>query len=300
MNRRTCAPAALAALVLACLPCPCLSSLATGPAPAPHATPGAPGSAAAEAPCLATGSPLAFASVVPATDPIGGAEARIGAGSVPELWLAQRPIEREWVTPDDSIAVAHRVPGGKSEISATLLSAMLPGTGELYVGEASGFAFLAAELVSLVGFFVMRRDAEDLREAATIVAGVPTDSASAWSFERWSTTTGEDPAQLEAIYTQDPDSFWDMLARDPSLNPGWSNAADANEYSSIYSDSNLKQRRSNQFGTVIWINHLVSAADALRAAKLHNLTLGKNLELRARGGFKRGEPSLLVTVMRKF
>lgn len=243
----------------------------------------------------ATGSPLALGTVVP-----GPASRAHGAAAVPELWLAQRSIEREWTSPDDSAAIATRVPGQKSEMAAALLSAVLPGSGELYVGEKSGLAFLAAEIAGLVSLVLLRRDADDMRDDARLVAGAPTDTASAWSFERWAAATGDDPAELEAVYAADPDAFWDRLARDPALAAGWESGTQASDYSSLWSRAHLRQRRSNQVGTMLWINHLVSAADALRAARLHNLPLGRHFELRARGGIKRGSPTFVVALTGRF
>lgn len=279
--------ALLAALGVGCALCPCARAAREPESPAP---------------CLATGSPLALVSVAPARPPLAPV-ARSGEAATPaapELLLAQRAIEREWVAPGDSAALAGRIPGAKSEIKAALLSAVLPGAGELYVGERSGFAFLAAEVASVVGLVLLRRGAEDLREDAERLAGTPTDSTSAWSFERWAEATGGDPSELEAIYTHDPEAFWDRLARDPELGAGWASAAEAADYSNLRSRASLRQRRSNQLGSFVWVNHLVSVADALRAARLHNLPLGGNLELRARGGIKRGEPSLMLTLARRF
>ena len=70
-----------------------------------------------------------------------------GSAKVPELWLAQRSIDREWGLSDDSTYATVDVPGWKSEGLAFTMSAVLPGTGQLYVGEDSGWYYMIAEAV---------------------------------------------------------------------------------------------------------------------------------------------------------
>ena len=57
-----------------------------------------------------------------------------GARDVPELWLAQRTIDRDWGLSEDSTYRTVDIQGYKSEGWAMIMSAALPGTGQLYVG----------------------------------------------------------------------------------------------------------------------------------------------------------------------
>jgi hypothetical protein len=54
------------------------------------------------------------------------------------------------------------------------------------------------------------------------------------------------------------------------------------------------------FATVLWMNHLISAATALRAARLHNMPLARNLGVRMNGRLRGGRPEMAVAVVRKF
>ena len=217
----------------------------------------------------------------------------------PQLWLAQRTIEREWTAPDDPEALASHVAGGKSELGAASLSALLPGSGQLYVGEKSGYAFLLAEAVSWAGLLYYNHQSDDHHATVNSSLGSPADSASAWSFQRYA-TRGGDPARLEALYQADQPAFYDAIASDPRFSTGWASGAEQQQFVTQLSDAQSSQHRVNQFSALLWLNRVVAAADAFRAARLHNLPLQRNLELKANGGFHHGRPDLTVTLVRKF
>jgi hypothetical protein len=54
------------------------------------------------------------------------------------------------------------------------------------------------------------------------------------------------------------------------------------------------------FEMALWLNHVVSAFDALRAAHIHNLPLRRNIELQLGGRLRRGEPQFRATLVRRF
>ncbi|NOT34192.1 MAG: hypothetical protein HOP12_08500 [Candidatus Eisenbacteria bacterium] len=214
--------------------------------------------------------------------------------------LAQRTITREWPAVDDPEVAAARLADTRSEISALTLSALLPGSGQLYVGERSGIVFAVAEVAGWIGFALFRGDAKELRSESEQLAGTPADSASAWSFDRWSSSTGQDPAALRALYQGDPEAFWDALAADASLAVGWSDPDARDEYASMRLRANDKQHDANRVGALLWINHLVSAADALRAARLHNIPITATLGLKVGGRLSNGQPVLRAQLVRRF
>ena len=59
-------------------------------------------------------------------------------------------------------------------------------------------------------------------------------------------------------------------------------------------------RQSRVFEMALWMNHAVSAFDALRAARFHNLPLRRTLDLQLGGGFHRGEPQFRAALVRRF
>ncbi len=218
----------------------------------------------------------------------------------PRLWLAQRSIEREWVTRDDPEAMATMLPGGKSEPGAMSMSALIPGTGQLYTGNRSGYAYMLAEAIGWAGLFYFDNKADDQYHSATGMVGAPSDSASAWSFQRYADATGDDPATLEQLYQADPSSFWYAVAHDDRLASGWTSTGSRASFADQLTHSNDTRRRVGQFEGFLWLNHLVSAADAFRAARIYNLPLQRNLQLKTKASISHGRPELAMTLVRTF
>jgi hypothetical protein len=143
-----------------------------------------------------------------------------GAKDVPELWLAQRTIDRDWGPSDDSTYRTVDVKGWKLEGLALTLSAAIPGTGQLYVGESSGWLFLLAEAVGWTGHYLVHDRAQGLSNDAANFVGDPTDSSSTWSFERYASATGGQATQMETLWHHDRDAFYQALAADTRFSAG--------------------------------------------------------------------------------
>ena len=218
----------------------------------------------------------------------------------PELMLAQRVIDREWGPSDDSIYVELELPGWKSEPLAALLSAGLPGAGQRYVGERRAWLFAAVEAAGWGGWWWYRHDARRLREQAAGLAGPPDDPASGWSFERWSSATQDDPAAIAALYAADREAFFNSIASDPRYLAGWETPEARMEFGSLRIRSDVRLSRARTYATGLWLNHLVAALDALRAARFHNLPLSHDLGLRIDGRRRRGGAGVAVALERAF
>lgn len=223
----------------------------------------------------------------------------LAEGDQPEWVLAQRTIEREWTMPGDPHAQPPIV-GLRSEGGALALSAAIPGAGQIYLGERSGFAFALAEALGWFGYFVWRGDANELRDLAEDKAGVPDDPQSNWSFERWAEATQGDPAQLRALYDGDREAFLQLIERDPRYQAGWVNEAVRASFLDLRERSDERLRRTSNVGRALWVNHLLAAADALRAARIQNLPLRRNIDLKASGGWSHGQPAVRLAVQGRF
>ena len=216
----------------------------------------------------------------------------------PELVLAQRTIEREWTVPGDPGMV--HLAAERSEIAALALSAAAPGAGQLYLGERRGAIFAAAEAVGWLGWWLFRRDSDDLRSDARGIAGSPEDSASAWSFERWADATQQDTQALRLLYAADQEAFFDAIAANPQYLAGWDDPQARDRFDDLRQRSDRSLRHARGFQIGVWFNHVIAAADALRSARMHNLPLRRDLKIRMRGGLERGRPGFLVCVERRF
>jgi hypothetical protein len=226
-----------------------------------------------------------------------------GAAQVPELWLAQRTIEREWGLSEDSTYRTLEVKGWKYEGLALSLSGVVPGAGQLYVGENSGWAFLLGEALGWVGRTVTRRRGDDLRDQAATFVGDPTDPASPWSFERYAASTGDNADFLRTLWAQDRDAFYEALSNDARYRFGFSNADVSTAYESyhdVHESSQKRYRQARYLEIALWANHAVAAFDALRAARLHNLPLKRNLDLQLGGRMNSGKPTLRAALVRRF
>ena len=223
-------------------------------------------------------------------------------GGAPRLVLAQRTITRSWGPSDDSVYVEMSIPEWRSEGLAAAASALIPGAGQLYAGENGGALWFAlAEAAGWTARFLFKQRSDDARQKAVAFAGDPGDSASAWSFDRWESETAGDSGELRRLYEADRAAFYHRLANDPSYAAGWKGLADATrqEYLSSYKRSQSFERRARRAEGVLWINHLVAAVEALRAARMHNLTLAPGTALQLQSSWRHG-PALRATVERRF
>lgn len=244
--------------------------------------------------------------VVPTSDAPGAAlvsafAPRIvrGASEVPEGWLAQRAIDRNWGLSEDSLYSEVVVTGWKSEGMAFALSAVLPGAGQRYVGENSAWLFLTAEVVGWVGRTLSGRRADDRYAENVAFVGDPADSSAAWSFDRYRDAGGSSVEELQALYAADRASFYRMLADDPAVENGFI-AGSASVFRDAYDEYQGLRRRSRLFEVALWVNHAVSAFDALRAAHVHNLPLRPDTHLQMGARLVRGRPALRAALTRRF
>ena len=226
-----------------------------------------------------------------------------GASDVPELWLAQRAIDRDWGPSDDSTYKTIDVKGWKLEGLAMTLSAAVPGTGQLYVGESSGWLFLAAEVVGWTGHFLVHDRAESLSNDAANFVGDPNDSLSTWSFARYAAATGTPATQMETLWHQDRDAFYQALATHTEFNAGFVGpdpVATYVAYQGIRESSQDRFKQVHYLDVALLLNHVLAAFDALHAARAHNMPLQKNIDLKLGGGLSHGQPTFHATLTRRF
>jgi len=220
----------------------------------------------------------------------------------PQFNLAQRSIDRSWGLSEDSTYTEVDVPEWRSEGLAAGFSAVVPGAGQFFAGEGGGLWFALIEAVGWTANRVYLHKAQAERDRSARFAGDPADTASAWSFERFSDATGKDVAGLEAIWAVDRQAFYEMIARDPAYRAGWKGESEATRiaFHGIRDRSRGYYDRASSAGYALWLNHLIAALDALRAARLHNVMLKDNLELKLRSSWHGGHPAIRAVLARRF
>jgi hypothetical protein len=230
--------------------------------------------------------------------------ARVAGGESPDLLLAQRVLERDWGPENDSLEALQRAQGWRSEPVAFALSSAVPGAGQMYSGEGSGVWFALAEVAGWTARWFFHRNADRDRDKALQIAGNPADSTSGWSFSRWeSANRTRRTAELEALYQADPGAFYALIANDPQYLDGWGGNDPAGTRDDFQHQRDLERaaiQRARGTEVALALNHLVSAWDALRLARLHNLPIRRNLDLELRGSWHRGGPTLLAVFERRF
>lgn len=220
--------------------------------------------------------------------------------------LAQRVIERKWGPSDDSTYVTVAVPGWRDENKALVLSALLPGTGQLYAGERSGYFFLAAEAVGWFEWWYLRHRGKDIRNQSLAFAGDPNDSLSRWAFSNYEQRTGRSTDDLRRIYAADRSLFYYLIARDESLRAGWEDyslgyyAVMGDRFIEIREDSQAHYKRARYFQAALWTHHVVAALDAMRVARLHNLQFSRTLKLGIKSRWVGDGPELAAAIEARF
>lgn len=220
----------------------------------------------------------------------------------PELWLAQRSITREWGMSEDSVYAEVDVQGWKSEGGALAASALLPGSGQLYLGEGSGWLYLLAEAGGWAGMALLDHKADDWRDKAAGFVGNPYDSNAVFSFVRLQREGSVDPSRLQQLWAGDREAFYDQLSRDPTLQAGFVTQGTAGflGYTDRRDRSDRALRQSRFVQAAVWANHLLSAWDALRTARFHNLPLQRDLDLKVGARWNRHGPALRAALLRRF
>jgi hypothetical protein len=216
--------------------------------------------------------------------------------------LAQRVIDRQWGASDDSLYREVAVPGWKSEGWAMAMSGAVPGTGQLYTGESSGWFYLLAEGAGWLGRMFERRRADQRYDDLVRFAGDPTDSSSGFSFERFAARTGGSADELHTLWAGDRNAFYRALADDPSYAAGFAGSSTDQyaRYSDLLSAHDSALHGATLLEGAILLNHVVSAIDALRAARVNNVPLREQYHLELGERWRHGRPELRAAVVRRF
>ncbi len=241
----------------------------------------------------------------PKLAPPAASPTRLTPADAPRLWLAQRVIEREWGISEDSSYVELEVPGYKSEGWALAMSAAVPGAGQLYVGEGSGWWYLLGEVVGWTGRELSYRKADRYARDAAKFVGNPYDTSSTWSFDRYRYYTGGATDRLETLWNIDRDAFYTSIERDPQYLSGYSGLQPEITFLSFRDLRDKRDQtlvRARYLETALIVNHLFAAWDAMRAARFHNLPLQQKSGTRLKLGERWGDsgPQLRAALVRNF
>jgi hypothetical protein len=148
-----------------------------------------------------------------------------------------------------------------------------------------------------------RRRADERYNDLVRFAGDPTDSTAGFSFARFSQRTGGTADALVELWAVDHDAYYRALASDPSYAPGFSGlspAGDYGHYAGLLDSHDSALHGQTILEGVLMLNHVVSAFDALRAARVNNIPLREQYHLELGERWRHGRPELRAAVVRRF
>jgi hypothetical protein len=232
---------------------------------------------------LALGATAAAAEVQPSV--YAGLRApgeRSGLAAV----AAPEPTARladETASPEDG-------PRGKaiSPALAGVLSAVVPGSGQLVMGQRRGWLYLGVETVAWFSYFALRsagsRSEDDYQEYADLH----------WDWNRYETVSScpdggpenfeEERDILLDLYDNDRDSFYEAIGDQRVYACGWESSAARSAFLGGVDDADALFRGASYAAGAALLNHLVSAIDAARSASRRRAVSTGSLEWRVRPG----------------
>ena len=170
----------------------------------------------------------------------------------------------------------------KSPTKAFLYSALVPGSGQLYIGAKRGYLQIAAEAGLLAAYFITRSNAQSLREdyreqvRDNVVFEGPTkiqdwdpieDYEHATQYENWDHAYDSETTRARTgkwHWKREGDAFTDRPAKDVPA------SEERLEAFQMRMDANDKFQLGKTFLGIAILNHVVSAIDARIAAKSYN------------------------------
>jgi hypothetical protein len=177
----------------------------------------------------------------------------------------------------------------KSPLIAFIYSAVIPGSGELYVGKKRGIAFMAVEITLWSAYAVLHGKAGDLRnnyvkyvdEHILFEPDSPATSTKNWTLEDYEHATQAD--NWHYVYTDNNGKpidrvgkfYWEDLPEDKIDESGEVSLSESNSRYRVEAYSkrgyaNTKYKQAKRYLSMVVVNHLISAIDARVSAIMRN------------------------------
>lgn len=220
-----------------------------------------------------------------------------------ELWLRQASLSEIAQGEDHgSMDAAATLRAGKTDPAsrvtpalAFLMSAVLPGSGQLVEGRNRAFAYLGAEAFAWIAHFSWK-DASQKKEMES-----ESFADRHWNYDDWKRNANDCPEAIpvglneaelqETILGQresNSDAYYASLSKQEGYRGGWDdfacadpNAVTSNrrQFSGMRQDSNDFLAKARLATTFVFLNRIVSAVDAYRTARGAKLALNPQTDL---------------------
>jgi hypothetical protein len=228
----------------------------------------------------------------------------------------------------------------KSPARAFLLSALLPGLGELYVGSPRGYVFMGVEAATWITYASYKSSSNSKEEELFDYADKH------FSIGAFSDNCVGQPGQpcseavqtIEGFYADDRAEYYEIISKNPIYKPGWGvdvdeqgnftyengsppdcpggscnddfrtwvsdQAAKQDEhyasYNELRDDRNSLDKTARGMTMVALVNHLVSAWDAFALARGFNASLPGATQMKVKFKTSFGNPGASLTFKRHF
>jgi hypothetical protein len=221
--------------------------------------------------------------------------------SDPSLFLAQKAIEEPTPTAEKEEKEPSQVE--KSPGKAFIFSALVPGSGELYVGAKRGFIFLGAEAVAWTSSYFFHKSGKQKEDEYLNFAD------NHWSFERLpavggtcngSPYTADRDSLIRYFYEHNKQHFYEDIGKQPFYQCAWDSPENLGSYLDMRDKSNWLLKNSDYAIMAAVVNHVISAIDALRLARNYNANLGHGMKLNLKLKTSLHSSGIILVASRKF
>ena len=201
---------------------------------------------------------------------------------------------------------------------AFLMSAILPGSGQIAEGRNRAFAYLGVEAVSWIAHFSWL-DAGNKKEGE-----YESYARQHWQFTQWDSLAAESNPSCEALppnvpyddaretilgYIEDENyqHYYEDIGKLEAYRSGWDDfrcddpetmSPNRTDYREMRQESNDYLDKASNAMTVIFLNHIVSAIDAYRTAKGVRMRIPGGAEVKFRVAGSPSHPSFGLRVTR--
>lgn len=216
--------------------------------------------------------------------------------SAPALLLAQKAIEK----PAPTAEKEEPSQAEKSPAKAFIFSALVPGSGELYVGAKRGYIFLGVEAIAWTSSYFLRESGNKKEDEFEHFADAHWDFPDTGQVCNGSYYTPERDSIIRSFYEKNKQHFYEDIGKYPYYVCGWDSPDNLESYLDMRDRSNWLLKNSNYAMMAALVNHVISAVDALRLARNYNANLGYGMKLNLKFKTSPRSTGVLVLASRKF
>jgi hypothetical protein len=215
---------------------------------------------------------------------------------------ADAPVEGEVENAVGATEVAYLqddVGGQKSPGKAFVFSVLAPGSGQLYAGSKTGFIYLGVEAIAWTSSYFLWRSGKQKEDEYMDYAD------DHWMFPEVGSQCGEAyydekaDSLIRYFYENDKGHFYEDIGKYQVYLCGWDTGT-LGTYLDLRDDSNRLLKGSNYAIMAALVNHVISAVDALRVARNHNMRLGYGVDLDIKLKAEPHSRGVMLVASRKF